>query len=172
MLGYISNSAHRFHVFISNRIQQIRDLTSPGQWRYIESKANSADFTSHDLHAQDLIGKKEWWSGSKFLWTNFDTQHGVINNTATLSPQGPEIRKISALATGATEPADIEEHLCYFSSWHQAKRAIAVCFSLKRHLQLSCARALQLLCKKARQKGKNGKFVEISIALAVDLIGW
>ena len=27
-LGYILNSARRFHVFVSNRIQQIRDFTS------------------------------------------------------------------------------------------------------------------------------------------------
>ena len=172
VLGYISNSARRFHVFVSKIIQQIRDLTSRGQWRYIESKANPADFVSRGLHAQDLIDKKEWWSGPKFLWTNFDTQHGVINNAATLSPQDPEVRRISALATGATEPADIEERLCYFSSWHQAKRAIAVCLRLKWTLTAQLRECNSTALQESTPNGKNWKFVEISMVLAVDWIGW
>ena len=33
VLGYISNDARRFHVFVANRVQQIRDHTSPSQWK-------------------------------------------------------------------------------------------------------------------------------------------
>jgi hypothetical protein len=58
VLGYIFNSARRFHVFVANRIEQIRDLTSLAQWRYVESKENPADYASRGLHAQYLIEKK------------------------------------------------------------------------------------------------------------------
>ena len=61
VLGYISNSARRFHVFVANRIQQIRDLTSLVQWRHVESTDNPADCASRGLYAQDLIDKEEWW---------------------------------------------------------------------------------------------------------------
>ena len=30
-LGYIKNDLKRFHVFVANRVQQIRDQTSPSQ---------------------------------------------------------------------------------------------------------------------------------------------
>ena len=29
VLGYINNEAKRFHVYVANRVQQIRDLTDP-----------------------------------------------------------------------------------------------------------------------------------------------
>lgn len=35
VLGYIQNEARRFHVFVANRVQKIRDLTEPSQWFYI-----------------------------------------------------------------------------------------------------------------------------------------
>ena len=58
VLGYIFNSVRRFHVFVANRIEQIRDLTSLAQWRYVESKENPADYASRGLHAQYLIDKQ------------------------------------------------------------------------------------------------------------------
>jgi hypothetical protein len=35
VLGYINNDARRFHVFVANRVQEIRDNTSPDQWKYV-----------------------------------------------------------------------------------------------------------------------------------------
>ena len=38
VLGYINNDARRFHTFVANRVQQIRDHTSLKQWLYIDTK--------------------------------------------------------------------------------------------------------------------------------------
>ena len=43
VLGYIANEARRFHVFVANRVQAIRDHTEPGQWNHVEGKKNPAD---------------------------------------------------------------------------------------------------------------------------------
>ena len=134
VLGYISNSGRRFHVFVANRIQQIRDLTSLVQWRHVESKDNPADYASRGLYAQDLIDKEEWWHGPNFLWTNFDTQRGVIENAVEVSSDDPEVRKASAFVTDVKELPDIEERLRGFSSRLQAKRAVAVCLRLRKRL--------------------------------------
>ena len=134
VLGYISSSARRFHVFVANRIQQIRDLTSLVQWRRVESKDNPADYASRGLYVQDLIDKEEWWHGPNFLWANFDTQRGVIENAVEVSSDDPEVRKAFAFVTDVKELPGIEERLRGFSSWLQAKRAVAVCLRLRKRL--------------------------------------
>ena len=40
VLGYISNNGRRFYVYVANRVQQIRDLTEPEQWNYVQTKHN------------------------------------------------------------------------------------------------------------------------------------
>lgn len=46
VLGYIANEARRFHVFVANRVQRIRDTTDPAQWYYIDTDQNPADHAS------------------------------------------------------------------------------------------------------------------------------
>ena len=67
VLGYISNEAKRFTVFVANRIQLIRENSNVNQWRYIETKKNSADYTSCSLTLYYSKKMKSWISGSKFL---------------------------------------------------------------------------------------------------------
>lgn len=40
VLGFINNESRRFHVYVANRVQLIRDHTSPKQWRYVGSSSN------------------------------------------------------------------------------------------------------------------------------------
>lgn len=67
VLGYINNEARRFHVFVANRIQHIKESTNPAQWKYVTSKDNPADHASRGLKAKDLIASN-WFSGPSFLW--------------------------------------------------------------------------------------------------------
>ncbi len=55
VLGYISNDAKRFHTYVANRVQQIRDVTKPSTWSYVDTKNNPADDTSRGLEAQQLL---------------------------------------------------------------------------------------------------------------------
>ncbi|XP_067026397.1 uncharacterized protein [Acropora muricata] len=57
--GFISNESRRFHVYVANRAQFIRDQTSAEQWRYVES-------------AKDFIRKSQWIRGPEFLWQTED----------------------------------------------------------------------------------------------------
>ena len=67
VIGYIGNEARRFHVYVANRIQQIRESIDPSQWRYVESKGNPADDASRGLSTQEIISKPRWLSGPAFL---------------------------------------------------------------------------------------------------------
>ena len=71
VLGYI-NSARRFHVFVGNRVQEIRERTSPAQWHYIGTKENPADIASPRSGAQELTDTRLWWNGPDFLWNPQD----------------------------------------------------------------------------------------------------
>lgn len=125
VIGYISNDARRFHVFVANRVQQIRDRTLPNQWRYVETDLNPADDASRGLNARDLIENSRWWKGPNFLWKPLDDQGS--NDTVDISPDDPEVKRITTMTTQIQERANLVERLQRFSSWHIAKRAVAVC---------------------------------------------
>ena len=39
VLAYIHNDARRFHVFVANRLQVIKEKTDPAQWHYVDTLA-------------------------------------------------------------------------------------------------------------------------------------
>ena len=49
VLGYIQNESRRFYVYVANRVQLIRQYSSPSQWRYVETKENPADLATRRL---------------------------------------------------------------------------------------------------------------------------
>jgi len=66
-LGFINNESRRFHVYVANRVQLIRDYTSPSQWRYVESASKLADEGSRGLNAGSFLQKSRWMKGPDFL---------------------------------------------------------------------------------------------------------
>lgn len=133
VIGYVSNDARRFHTFVANRVQQIRDRTTPNQWRYVETDHNPADDASRGLYAQNLIDNSRWWNGPDFLWKPLDKQSITDNAEPTyISPEDPEVKKISAMTTQSQERFSLPDRLKYFSSWHKAKRAVAACLRLQK----------------------------------------
>lgn len=67
VLAYINNAAKRFHTFVVNRIQQIRQSTSPDQWQHVISESNPADHASRGLNETQLKDSN-WLQGPAFLW--------------------------------------------------------------------------------------------------------
>lgn len=132
VLGYIANDSKRFHVFVANRVQQIRSVTDPSQWNYVNSINNPADIASRGSTPIEL-GRSSWFSGPDFLWKteidfrkdNPDTSHILLND--------PEVRKAKVFSTSTSLPSQssILQSLEYFSSWSRAKRVIAMCLNLK-----------------------------------------
>jgi hypothetical protein len=135
VLGYINNDSRRFQVFVANRVQQIRNATSPEQWHYVESEDNPADDASRGLTSEQLTGDSRWLNGPSFLWQR-EIQPPVKQEWIP-ADNDPEVKGIKALATTVTESehSSITERLKYFSSWHRAKRAIANCTNLKNRLK-------------------------------------
>lgn len=66
VLGYINNEQRRFYVYVSNRVQCIRQATSPQQWKYVPSELNPADHGSRSVTAASLRDTN-WLTGPYFL---------------------------------------------------------------------------------------------------------
>lgn len=152
VLSYIKNEARRFHVFVANRVQQIRDNSTPDQWKYIQSNENPADEASRGLSPQDLVDSR-WLNGPPFLWQR-ELPNRNDDVSLDISLDDPEVKKVQVFVTGARHEriATISERLEYFSDWHRAKRAVATCMKFKASLQQSPKKPLQGAKKTSQEK--------------------
>lgn len=66
-LGYIATETKRFHVYVANRVQQIREQTHVKQWSYVTSAENPADIASRGLCASELATNSTWLKGPEFF---------------------------------------------------------------------------------------------------------
>ena len=67
VLGYIQNESKRFYVYVANRVQLIRTVSDPTQWRYVDTSSNPADLATR---GSSVVKLKDsiWLSGPAFLW--------------------------------------------------------------------------------------------------------
>ena len=132
VLGYIANETKRFHVFVANRVQQIRDKTEPSQWRYVESKDNPADMASRGASAAEMTQSSCWFQGPSFLWRN-DLPSPDVSDIADISDD-PEVRQ-SKCFLSKTKDTSLLNRFEYFSSWSRLVRAVSVCLQFKQLLK-------------------------------------
>ena len=133
-LGYISNDARRFHVFVANRVQQIRDHCTTEQWRHVKTTENPADCASRGVGVEDLLQYSSWLDGPSFLWEE-DTSKVNETLSSGLSDADPEVKKCQTFASTVKHSHFDIHRLERFSKWQQAKVAIAKCMQYKRVLK-------------------------------------
>ena len=110
VLGYIKNDSKRFHVFVANHVQQIRDQTSPSQWRHVDTKCNPADDASRGITAKELVESSRWISGPEFLWMPEDQWPRPLEDQDLVSlSDDPEVKKVTSCATSTQEPWNLVE---------------------------------------------------------------
>ncbi|KAK3748440.1 hypothetical protein QZH41_017303 [Actinostola sp. cb2023] len=133
VLGYVKNEARRFHVYVANRVQQIREMTDPNAWMYVHTSINPADDASRGLTARQLLNDSHWLTGPEFLWEDgpFEVKQPEEH---PLSEADPEIKKVKALTTKVLAQT-LPDHLntsrfSHISNWFKAKKAVALCIRL------------------------------------------
>ncbi len=127
-LGYINNDARRFHTFVANRVQKIRNSTSLQQWFYVPTNENPADMASRGTSVNELLSSN-WFTGPHFLWEK--KIQLPTKETAVLPVGDPEVRKVQTLSTETVEHTSLSDRLTKFSSWSRAVSAVA---RLRRYL--------------------------------------
>ena len=132
VLGYISNESKRFHVFVANRVQQIRESTGSHQWKYVDTKSNPADIASRGATPKELM-KSNWFSGPDFLWQSEVTVKGCNPQTYPVKSDDPEVKAVQCLMSNTKSECQksLLERLERFSSWTKAKKAIAIVLRFK-----------------------------------------
>ena len=91
MLGYVSNEVRRFHIFVANRAQFIRDNSDVEEWHYVKTNETPADDASRGLSPDDKLKLKRWFNGPEFLYDNKDSLPTQKISFA-LSPDDPEVK--------------------------------------------------------------------------------
>ncbi|KAK7879199.1 hypothetical protein WMY93_034023 [Mugilogobius chulae] len=67
VLQWIQSSSCRYKVFVGTRICEIQELTSPEQWRYVNSDNNPADDITRGKPLAELTVSSRWSQGPHFL---------------------------------------------------------------------------------------------------------
>ena len=130
VLGYISNDARRFHVYVANRVQVIRDTSEPHQWNYVDTSTNPADLATRGTTAKGLI-ESDWLEGPSFLKMNqsnepsIDEASSPIIDDITINENDPEV-KVNAYMTSSTRETGLKsKRFERFSDWLKLQRAVA-----------------------------------------------
>ncbi|XP_078384040.1 uncharacterized protein LOC144666486 [Oculina patagonica] len=139
VLRYISNDQKRFQVFVANRVQTIRNLSEPSQWKYVETKENPADDASRGLDGKALSEQQRWLRGPNFLWQPEKDWPEQPPSLGEISIEDPEVKKrVNACVTTVTDPSPtstVTKLFQYFSDWYRLKKAVAVFLRVKSILQ-------------------------------------
>lgn len=122
ILAYINNEARRFHIFVANRVQLIRECTNPSQWHYVDTTENPADHASRGLRASDILSTT-WLSGPEFLWK--EEVHLKPTSSSDLLVGDPEVKIIQAFAIRVTDCLNMLDRLSRFSSWTTLLKVVA-----------------------------------------------
>ena len=127
VLGYIKNETSRFHVFVANRISQIRHLTDPSSWSYVRSASNPADLLTRSCCSSVSKLDDKWFCGPSWLH-DYKSEWPVHDVTVTLARDDPEVKTSVASAAVTTFQPDsdpVSKVISYFSDWNKMQRALA-----------------------------------------------
>ena len=69
VLGYINNTTRLFYYEVSNRVDRIRSLFTPSDWRYVSNNHNAADLATRSVHLSNLQDSV-CLNGPKFLYSS------------------------------------------------------------------------------------------------------
>lgn len=126
-LGYINNDSKKFHVFVANRVEQIRQISHPEDWNYIPSEQNPADLASRGCGVETLM-TSFWFHGPDFLRCHSRIPPKISDFVGYISPDDPEVK--ICMSTLARLETTMLDRFSRFSSW---TRAVHIAALLKRN---------------------------------------
>ena len=122
VLGYIYNTARRFHTYVANRVARILSSTSSRQWSYVMTDNNPADQGTRSLRPSEMKNST-WLIGPTSLVSE------VSETAETYELHNPdsdnEIRRITTIKTDVHVVERLGcERFARFSRWESLLKAI------------------------------------------------
>lgn len=125
VLGYIYNQTRQFYVYVCNRVQQIRRITEPDQWHYVQTAQNPADHATRSVPAAELKNTT-WLTGPAFLSPPPDGVPSPEEDHHKLVDPDSDTEVHSHATALSVPPLKLGSHRFeQFSSWRSLVRAIA-----------------------------------------------
>ena len=124
-------------MYVANRVQFIREQTSPEQWQYVESGSNPADEGSRGMNAKEFMRRSQWIRGPEFLWQTEDQWPRQSSYENDIQESSLEVRKVTANSTVIEQHESMRSRFERFSYWQRLKTAVALCMEYKRRLRMS-----------------------------------
>nr|XP_039264588.1 uncharacterized protein LOC120340408 [Styela clava] len=94
VLQYLSNTSARYHVFVANRVAQIRNSSAIVQWRHVDTKNNPADVASRDLSPRCIDKAISWFNAPEFLWHSQEHWPKRPEVLPQISENDPEVKTV------------------------------------------------------------------------------
>lgn len=106
--------------FVSNRVSEIRSLTSSNSWRHVPGELNPADLPSRGCSPKQLVESK-WWEGPRWLYDDPDLWPNRVIECDETQVAQERRKKLIALVNTTSD----FWHLTYFSSYLKIVRMIS-----------------------------------------------
>ena len=120
VLSYLSNEVKRFHLYVSNRIQFIREHTKIDQWKYVPSKENPADDTTRGLF--NTTKNQRWLKGPVFLYRD-ESKWPSQPKRLTIGENEREVKvKVNSVKLSYDAIVILETRI---SNWTKMRRVVA-----------------------------------------------
>ena len=134
VLGYIHNEKWRFQVYVSNRVDRIRQLTHPSQWRYVSTDSNPADLATRGINVTE-IESSLWMQGPSFLFK--EIEHAQVEFPLIDADNDKEVRpliNVNKNQLDHNEKLSIVNRLEKYSSWKRILKSVPFLTVLKKGL--------------------------------------
>lgn len=131
VLQCLNNNEKRFQRYVANRVEFIRDHSTPNQWHHVPSQLNPADVASRGQKIKKFIRDETWKRGPEFLWLpqhcwpegRDKCQTNKSRHNVDAKSEEKEVIVCTNTETNSNHP--IEKLISSSSCWDSLKRKVA-----------------------------------------------
>jgi hypothetical protein len=138
--------------FVENRVQEIRRLTDPNDWRYCPTKDNPADIASRGESVSKLSADDKWWHGPTFLLNPKDSwpvqpSHGEESKNTLQELKTSKQIVMAAVVDTDVQPEHSIENLLKPSKYSKLETLLRVTAYVQRFVDNVAEKSWLSMCK-------------------------
>lgn len=142
--------------YVMNRVQEIREHTTPESWKFCPGDQNPADNPSRGMTAGELVAEKRWWKGPEFLykpegeWPEDNDTYSDNGNALEETVRNPAITTHALITTSQVQLIGVHQIIdaTRYSSWKKLLRVTA--YVLRFVKKANVKRSLELEAEEIR----------------------